>query len=130
MTPLRAKVTPRDVVYLDAVEGGRVETVFVRNGDVVAKGQPLVRFQNTALELDVLDREGRLVESITQLQSYAKQLEDVRVANVTSVILPNMQIDDYVFGVAAIDAGGHESFVTAYVSPPRTGTDIKTKPGT
>jgi len=55
---------------------------------------------------------------------------DVRVGNVTSVILPNMQIDDYVFGVAAIDAAGHESFVTAYVSPPRTSTDIKTKPGT
>jgi len=55
---------------------------------------------------------------------------DVRVGNVTSVILPNMQIDDYVFGVAAIDASGHESFVTAYVSPPRTSTDIKTKPGT
>ena len=34
-------------------------------------------------------------------------------------LLPNMQIDDYVFGVAAIDAGGHESFVTAYVTPPR-----------
>jgi hypothetical protein len=40
-----------------------------------------------------------------------------------------MQIDDYVFGVAAIDAAGHESFVTAYVTPPRTSTDIKTKPG-
>ena len=55
--------------------------------------------------------------------------QDLRVGNVTSVILPNMQIDDYVFGVAAIDAGGHESFVTAYVSPPRASTDIKTKPG-
>jgi hypothetical protein len=55
--------------------------------------------------------------------------QDVRVGNVTSIILPNMQIDDYVFGVAAIDAGGHESFVTAYVTPPRTSTDIKTKPG-
>ena len=54
--------------------------------------------------------------------------QDVRVGNVTSVILPNMQIDDYVFGVAAIDAGGHESFVTAYVTPPRVSTDIKTKP--
>jgi hypothetical protein len=55
--------------------------------------------------------------------------QDLKVGNVTSVILPNMQIDDYVFGVAAIDAGGHESFVTAYVSPPRASTDIKTKPG-
>ena len=33
-------------------------------------------------------------------------------------------------GVAAIDAAGHESFVTAYVTPPRVSTDIKTKPGT
>ena len=56
--------------------------------------------------------------------------QDVRVGNVTSVILPNMQIDDYVFGVAAIDAGGHESFVTAYVTPPRVSTEIKTKSGT
>ena len=56
--------------------------------------------------------------------------QDVRVGNVTSLVLPNMQIDDYVFGVAAIDAAGHESFVTAYVTPPRTSTEIKTKPGT
>src|SRR3954470_10638680 len=56
--------------------------------------------------------------------------QELRVGNVTSLLLPNMQIDDYVFGVAAIDAAGHESFVTAYVTPPRTSTDIKTKPGT
>jgi peptidase M28-like protein len=51
---------------------------------------------------------------------------ELLVGNVTSVVLPNMQIDDYVFGVAAVDASGHESFVTAYVTPPRTGTTIKT----
>jgi Peptidase family M28 len=51
---------------------------------------------------------------------------ELLVGNVTTLVLPNMQIDDYVFGVAAVDAAGHESFVTAYVTPPRTGTDIKT----
>ena len=40
-----------------------------------------MKFRNTALELDVLDREGRLVELITQLQTYEKQLEETRVAN-------------------------------------------------
>jgi hypothetical protein len=54
---------------------------------------------------------------------------DLRVGNLTSILLPNMQIDDYVFGIAAIDAVGHESFVTAYVTPPRASADIKTKPG-
>jgi HlyD family secretion protein len=41
----------------------------------------LVELSNTELELDVLDREGRLVESITQLQTYETQLEQNRVAN-------------------------------------------------
>lgn len=80
-TPLRGKVAPKDVVYLDALEGGQVERVLARPGDDVAAGQPLLVFRNTALELDVLDREGRLVESITQLLSYEKQLEESRVAN-------------------------------------------------
>ncbi|MFD3266559.1 efflux RND transporter periplasmic adaptor subunit [Phenylobacterium ferrooxidans] len=82
---LRARVVPRDVVYLDTLEGGQVEQVFVQPGDLVNAGQPLLRFRNTSLELEVLDREGRLVESITQLQSYEKQLEDTRLANEKAV---------------------------------------------
>ena len=78
---LWAKVTPKDVVYLDALEGGQIEKVMAQAGDQVTAGQPLIQFRNTELELEVLDREGRLVESITQLQSYEKALEDGRVAN-------------------------------------------------
>lgn len=78
---LRAKAAPKDVIYLDALEGGQVERVLAHAGDMVREGQALVQFRNTQLELDVLDREGRLVESITQLQSYEKQLEDTRLAN-------------------------------------------------
>jgi hypothetical protein len=37
----------------------------------------------------------------------------------TTVALPGLSIDDYVFGVAAIGPGGHESVVSAYVLPPR-----------
>ena len=51
---------------------------------------------------------------------------DVLVGNVTNVVFPNMQIDDYVFGVAAVDGAGHESVVSSYVSPPRASTPIKT----
>jgi HlyD family secretion protein len=79
--PLKGKAAPKDEVYLDALDGGQVAEVLARSGDQVVVGQPLVKFRNTALELDVLDREGRLVESITQLQSFEKQLEETRVAN-------------------------------------------------
>ena len=78
---LKGQAVPKDVVYLDSLDGGQVVSVLAHAGDTVAADQPLVTFRNTELELDVLDREGRLVESITQLQSYEKQLEETRVAN-------------------------------------------------
>lgn len=84
-TLLRAKVVPKDIVYLDALEGGQVEQVLAQAGDQVAAGQPLVKFRNTQLELEVLDRTARLSESITQLQAYEKTLEDTRVANLKAV---------------------------------------------
>jgi len=83
--PLRATVVPLDTVYLDALEGGRVERILAQAGDTVTKGQPLVELSNAELELDVLDREGRLIESITQLQAYETQLEQNRIANQKSL---------------------------------------------
>jgi hypothetical protein len=50
------------------------------------------------------------------------------VGNVTEYVMPNVSIDDYVFGVAAVGPGGHESLVTAYVNPPRGTIEIKTLP--
>lgn len=52
---------------------------------------------------------------------------DVVVGNVTEFVLPNVSIDDYVFGVSAIGAGGHESVVSAYVNPPRPEQPITVK---
>ena len=79
--PLSGEVVPHDTVFLDAVEGGRIERLLVQAGDSVTQGQPLVQLSNTALELDVLDREGRLVQSITESQAYQTQLEQNRVTN-------------------------------------------------
>lgn len=49
------------------------------------------------------------------------------VGNVTEAVLPDVSIDDYVFGVAAIGPGGHESVVSAYVNPPRTPVEIRVR---
>jgi HlyD family secretion protein len=79
--PLRGEVVPRDTVYLDALEGGIVTRLLVRDGDRVSEGQPLVQFGNTALELEVLQREGGLVASITALQELETRLEQDRATN-------------------------------------------------
>lgn len=44
---------------------------------------------------------------------------EITVGHVTEYTFPKMNIDDWVFGVAALDAAGHESTVSVYVAPPR-----------
>jgi hypothetical protein len=51
-----------------------------------------------------------------------------RIGDVTEFVLPRVSIDDYVFGVAAIGPSGHESLVSAYVSPSRRDSDVKLLP--
>lgn len=41
------------------------------------------------------------------------------VGQATEFVIPSVSIDDYVFGVSAVGADGHESLVSAYVNPPR-----------
>jgi Peptidase family M28 len=53
---------------------------------------------------------------------------DLFVGSVTEIVLPNVQIDDHVFGVAAVDAAGHESLVAPYVSVPRAPITVETLP--
>src|SRR3546814_6068560 len=55
--PLRARVTPLVSVYLDAVEGGRVEEVLVEDGSMVQKGQLLAVLSNSVLQLSLLARQ-------------------------------------------------------------------------
>jgi hypothetical protein len=50
---------------------------------------------------------------------------ELYVGNVTEYVMRDISIDDYIFGVAAIGPGGHESLVSAYVRPPRANVPIQ-----
>jgi hypothetical protein len=51
----------------------------------------------------------------------------VSTGPVTQLVLPDVSIDDFVFGVAAVGADGAESLVTAYVNPPRAESSVKVR---
>lgn len=52
--------------------------------------------------------------------------KEIFVGNVTKYIIPNVNIDELVFGVKAIDKAGDESLVTPYVTPPYKQANIET----
>ena len=55
--PVIGTVIPKKTIYLDAVEGGRVETRYIEAGTFVKKGQHLLTLANTDLLLDIMNRE-------------------------------------------------------------------------
>lgn len=66
--PVNGIVLPVTTIYLDAIEGGRVEEKFVEDGAVVKKDQPLLRLSNTDLELSLINQETSVFNLLTQMR--------------------------------------------------------------
>jgi len=68
-------VTPIKTIYLDAVEGGRVEEILVEEGSFVQKEDSILRLDNTDLHLDIMYREAQLFEQINNLRNTRLAIE-------------------------------------------------------
>ena len=79
--PLRARVAPLVTVYLDAVEGGRVEQLAVEDGATVVKGQLLAVLSNADLQLSTLARQTEVEQQLTNMRSQELALQQTRSAN-------------------------------------------------
>jgi HlyD family secretion protein len=66
--PVNGVVLPQTTIYLDAVEGGRVEEKLVEDGAMVTKGQPILRLSNTDLELSLVNQQTAVYNLLTQMQ--------------------------------------------------------------
>jgi HlyD family secretion protein len=90
--PLRATVEPERTVYLDAIEGGRVEAVLVEEGAVVSVGDPIVELSNTSLQLDVIAREAEVSEQLNNLRNTQLAIEQNRLSLKKDLIEIDYQI--------------------------------------
>lgn len=70
---------PKQTVYLDAVEGGRIEEVLVEEGVMVEEKQPLVRLSNNDLRLRLARTEARLAEQRSRMQQIRMNMEQRRL---------------------------------------------------
>jgi len=91
--PLRARVTPSVTVFLDAVEGGRVERVLVEDGAFVEEGQKLAILSNADLQLNVLARQTEVTQQINSMRSQELALSQTRLANERALIEAQLAAD-------------------------------------
>ncbi len=88
--PLRARATPLVTVYLDAIEGGRVEKLMVEDGATVVKGQLLAELSNADLQLSTLARQTEVEQQLNNMRSQELALAQTRSANRREAILADL----------------------------------------
>lgn len=79
--PVRGRIEPARTVYLDAVEGGRVEQVLVEAGAHVKPGDLLLELSNPSLQLEVLGNEARVAEQLNTMRTLELNLEQNRLTH-------------------------------------------------
>ena len=110
--PLRAAVEPERTVYLDAVDGGRIEDILVEEGSFVEEGQPLIDLSNTSLQLDVIAREAEVSEQLNNLRNTQLAIEQNRLKLKSDLIEIDYQITRLTRLVARYEALQGNQFIS------------------
>ncbi len=76
--PVDGVVFPKNTIYIDAVQGGIVEAVYVEDGAILKKGDPILKLMNANMELRTMEQETRMLDAINNLQNTKIQLEQSR----------------------------------------------------
>jgi len=84
--PIRGRVTPAKTVYLDAIEGGRVEKILVEDGASLTAGNLIVELSNASLQLSVLGNETRVAEQLNNMRSIELNLEQNRLQHKRNIV--------------------------------------------
>jgi HlyD family secretion protein len=87
-------VLPLTTIYLDALEGGRVEEKFVEDGAIMKKDQPILRLSNTDLELSLVNQQTAVYNLLTQMQISQNAAQQNTVNRLNSLTDANSQLKE------------------------------------
>ncbi|MFC3094408.1 efflux RND transporter periplasmic adaptor subunit [Alteromonas sediminis] len=90
--PIRGRVMPSRTLFLDAVEGGRVERILVEDGAMLSEGDLIVELSNTSLQLSVLENEARVAEQLNTIRTIELNLEQNRLQHKRNLVDIEYQI--------------------------------------
>lgn len=62
-------VEPIKTIYLDAIEGGRVEEIVIEEGNMVKKGDVILKLSNTNLILEISNNEAAVSRAVNEFQN-------------------------------------------------------------
>jgi HlyD family secretion protein len=91
--PIDGVVLPKNTIYIDAVQGGFVEKIFVEDGAQLKKGDTILKLSNTNMELSQMETETRIYEAINNLENTKIGLEQNKFIRQSEIVELQYSID-------------------------------------
>src|SRR5262245_22161026 len=92
--PVNGVVLPITTIYLDALEGGRVEEKYVEDGAMMKKDQPILRLSNTDLQLSLVNQQTAVYNLLTQMQISQNAAQQNTVNRLNQLTDANSQLKE------------------------------------
>nr|WP_321487726.1 efflux RND transporter periplasmic adaptor subunit [uncultured Draconibacterium sp.] len=83
------QVEPITTIFLDVEEGGKVEEILIEEGEMVKKGDVILRLKNSDLNTTIMNSESQLAYQANELRNTQISIERQRIENQRS----KMQVD-------------------------------------
>ena len=102
--PIRGTIQPFNSVFLDAVNGGAVEEVFVEEGSFVEAGQPLLQLSNTNLRLSAAQNDTNITEQLNLLNNITDGFETTKLSTQRQRTRHEQLVEDGLVSIEQYDA--------------------------
>ncbi len=89
---VQGTVEPITTIYLDAVEGGSVQEILIEEGNMVKKGDVIIRLNNDNLLLEITNAEAQIVRSINELRTARLQMDQTKLNYKQQIIELQMNV--------------------------------------
>ena len=83
--PVNGVVMPIATIYLDAMEGGRVEERYVEDGAMMKKGEPILRLSNPDLMMSLVEQQNNVYNTLMQVQIAQNGARQTSVSNLNQL---------------------------------------------
>lgn len=79
-TVFTGQVVPERTIFLDAMEGGRIEEIYAEEGQLLKKGDLIVRLSNSNLQMNMMTREAELADQMNNLRNTRLLMEQNKLS--------------------------------------------------
>jgi len=91
--PIEGTVYPKNSIYIDAIQGGVIQKIFVEDGQKLHKGDVIIKLHNADMEIRFMEQETRIFDAINNLRNTQLSFERNKYMRQKEIVTLQFSID-------------------------------------